>query len=133
MPSAETGITFGFIFLRNAGFVKSSMGGVFEDDSTEAFVISHSTVADKLNLGQARDCLEDGLKDRVLCRLCLVVAVPIDLGLRIESLNGITVRLTTQNEKGDRKEACLGKRILLFWGESNISEQEGIILVDEMT
>ena len=88
VPSVETGIPLGFICLGDAGFVEGSVGGVFEGSSSEAFVISHSTVADKLNLGHARDGLEIWVENRLLRRLGLVVAVPIAFGLRIERLNG---------------------------------------------
>ena len=72
--------------------MKSSVGWVFEDNSSETFVINHSTVADELNLGHARDGLEDRMKDRVFCRLSLVISMPIGLGLWIESLKGAVVR-----------------------------------------
>jgi hypothetical protein len=86
MPSVETGITLGFILLGYAGFVKCRVGGMFEGSSSETLVISHSTVADELDLGYARDGLEIRMKNGRLCGLSLVVAMPIALGLRIESL-----------------------------------------------
>ena len=92
MPSVETGIALGFVFLGDAGFVESRVGGVFEGGGSEPLVICHGTVADELNLGHARDGLEIRMKDRLLCGLSLVVAVPITLGLRIESLKGVMVR-----------------------------------------
>ena len=88
MPSVETGIAFSFIFLGDAGFVKSGVGGVFEGDSRETFMISHNTVANELNLGHARDGLEECLKEGPLCGFSLVVAMPIALGLGVESLRG---------------------------------------------
>ena len=49
-------------------------GRVFEGSSSETLVISHSTIADELNLRYARDGLEVRMKNRLGCGLGLVVA-----------------------------------------------------------
>lgn len=131
MPSVETGIALGFIFHGDAGLVESGVRGVFEGSSSEALVMSHSTVADKLNLGYTRDGLEVWVKDRLACGLGLVVSVTITLGLRIESLKGCDGEVTESGKamQGERPD-YLCERILLFWGESDVAEQEGTVLVD---
>jgi len=91
MPSAETGIALDFVFLGDTGFVKSGMGGVFERSSCEAFVISHSTVADELNLGNSGDGLDVQMKNGLLCGINLIVAMCIALRLRIKSLEVVVV------------------------------------------
>ena len=77
--------------------MKDLMGGVFEGNSCETFMISHSAIADELNLWHAGDGREICVKNRLLCGLSLVVTMPVDLGLRIESLQGGDK--VTENEK----------------------------------
>lgn len=103
MPPAETGISLGFILLRDAGRVKGRVGGVCESNSSETFVISHSTVTDDLNLGNARDA-RGVMNNGFLCGFNLVVSMPIDLGLMIESLEGC-------GEVKQMEKTHIGKRV----------------------
>ena len=104
MPSTETGVALGFVLLGDTSFVKGSMGRVFEDSSSKTFVVSDSSVADELNLGNTRNGLEV-MKNGVFYSCSLVVAMPITLGLRIETLKccGLTVtkRLGEGNTRKD--------------------------------
>lgn len=64
VPSVESGVTFSCVLGGNLGLVETRVLRMLQLGFGETFVVVKGAVSDDLNLGDSRDRLEVGVKDR---------------------------------------------------------------------
>jgi hypothetical protein len=104
VPSIEASVAFRRVLRGNLGLMETRVLGVLQLGFGETFVVVNSTVSDKLNLGNPGDRLKVRMKDRLGVLLGFVVAVAVDIALRVKSLNGEGV--ITAIRPGVRHSIC---------------------------
>ena len=129
MPTIEASVALGCVFWRNLGLVETRVLRVLQLGFSETLVIVDGAISDQLDLGNSRDRLQVGMKDRFGVLLSLVVAVTIGITLWVKSLDGEGIDTSIPSQV----LFCLHwtylcELVLLLGREINISEEEYIVL-----
>lgn len=105
---------------------------VFQLGLGESFMVVHGPVSDKLDLGDAGNGLQVGVKNGFLGFASLVVSVTVRFGGRVEGLStGARVWVYLASGMMETKITNLCECILLLWGEVDVAEEKGVVLCME--
>ena len=129
MPTIEASVALGCVFWRNLGLVETRVLRVLQLGLSETLIIVDGAISDQLYLGNSRNRLQVGMKDRLGVLLSFVVAVTIGITLWVKSLDGECIDPSIPSQFSFcLHRTYLRELILLLRWEINVSEEEYIVL-----
>ena len=131
MPTIEASVALVCVFWRNLGLVETRVLRVLQLSFSETLVIVYGAISDQLYLGNSRNRLQVGMKDRLGVLLSFVVAVTIGITLWVKSLDGECIDPSIPSQFSFCLHRTYFRELVLLLGwEINVSEEEYIVLPD---
>ena len=123
VPSIEASVAFRRVLWGNLGLMETRVLGVLQLGFGETLVVVNSTVSDELNLRNPGDRLKVRVKDRLGVLLGFVIAMAIDIALRVKSLDGEGIITAMRPGIRHSHPTYLREAVLLLRREINVPEQ----------